>query len=115
VVERPVVERPVVERPVVERPVVERPVVAEPVPAGPASGSAAGPGRPAAGWLPDSHGAVPGCLPRGRCIAAKPLPSVWLLRSRRGSGGDQPPASSIAAQVCVTVSSADGSLVASSE
>jgi hypothetical protein len=101
--------------PVVAEPVVAEPVVAEPGLAGPANGPVAGPDRPMAGWLPDFRGAVAGCPPPGRRIAAKPVPSVWLLRSRRGSGGDQPPASSIAAQVCVAVSSADGSLVASSE
>jgi hypothetical protein len=79
---------------------------------------------------PDSHGAgwrlrpacagaaasntarVAAACPPDRRSPGNPSPSVCADTSRVGGGGDQPPASSMMAQVWVTVASADGSLVA---
>src|SRR5215472_15384188 len=107
--------------------------------AGPPAGlpdPAGAPGRagPAAGRLPDSQGAswrpdVPwasgadsngargpaAARPPARRIPGIPSPSVCADTSRASGGGDQPSTSSIAVQACVTVASAEGSLVASTE
>jgi hypothetical protein len=61
-----------------------------------------------------ARGVAAACLPDRRS-PGNPSPSVCADTSRVGGGGDQPPASSMTAQVWVTVASADGSLVARTE
>src|SRR5215469_4279506 len=104
-------------------------------PAGaPSAPGAPGPAGPTAGRLPDSQGAswrpdvswasgADSNAARDPAAARAPArwtrwipsPSVCADTSRASGGGDQASASSIAAQACVAVASAEGSLVARTE